>query len=248
MKKLLLFTLFFIFVQTIKAQEPDPALFDQTWYLYEIYDSDFDETFSVAGYQPYAGSPEIAQISPYIEIDASLNYNGVAICNIFNGTLEYDSDAFRAISVTTTGSDCGFFENQDEPYVMGPFGFVDDDPLSYTIINPNITNDDDGFQTLNFVTQPFVRYTYRNTPVLSNRDFNKISFSISPNPTAEFLYITSEDNITIDTITVYNITGAKVSTITLLDNTLNIASLHTGVYFIEIASQLGKETYRVIKK
>ena len=177
--------LFYVF--TSKAQDPDPDIFNQNWYLYEIYDSDQNEYFYVEGYQPYGGDPMIPQISPYVFIDETFNFNGLGICNTFEGSLEYDMsiNSFRTITVTQTSDSCGFYEDIDEPYVIGPFGYVDPDPTFYTILSPQVTDDSDGFQTLRYGTQPFVGYTYRNTPILGLNDFLAATIKIFPNPTMD---------------------------------------------------------------
>lgn len=252
MNKRLLFGLLLFLTVSVKAQNPDADLLNQTWYLHEVYDSDFDETFSVNGYQPYAGSPEIEQITPNFILDDNLNFSGIGICNSYTGVLEYDimTNSFRTISTDVETSACGFYEDMDEPLVIGPLGFVDSDPLSYTIIDPMITNDSDGYQTLSFVTQPFVRYTYRNVSVLSVQDFKKNVFTVYPNPTSDVIQFSSDRNLTIISAHMYSVFGRLVMDVSSQDflDTVQISSLDSGIYFIKVASAEGVEIHRIIKK
>lgn len=249
MNKLVFFSIFLLLSTYGKAQNPD--LYNQTWYLHEIIDEE-SEDFYVEGYQPYGGDPEIEQITPYFILDSNLNFNGVGICNPFNGVLEYDetSDSFRAISTNVETSSCGVFEDMDEPRVIGPFGFIDSDPTSFTIINPTITNDEDGYQTFSFITQPFVNYTYRNVSVLSVNDFEKDVFTIYPNPTSDIIQFSSQSNSIITSIEVYSVLGSKVMEISDPNSlkTITLSSLNKGVYFIKIYSDQKSEIHQIIKK
>lgn len=252
MNKLLLFGLLIFFTAKINSQNPDADLLNQIWFLHEVYDSDFDETFLINGYQPYAGSPEIEQITPNFNINANLNFTGFGICNSFTGVLEYDamSNSFRTISTDVETSECGFYEDMDEPLVIGPLGFVDSDPLSYTIIDPIITNDSDGYQTFSFVTQPFVRYTYRNVSVLSVNAFSKNVFTVYPNPTSDVIRFSSDRNQIITSAQMYSISGSLVMDISSHDfiDGISISSLDNGIYFMKITSEDGIETHQIIKK
>ncbi|WP_432410483.1 T9SS type A sorting domain-containing protein [Rasiella sp. SM2506] len=248
MKYLLFILAFYGFTN---AQTVDPDFFNQTWYLYEIYDSDFNETFFVEGYQPYAGNPEIEQITPNIFIDETLAFNGLGICNTISGTLEQDpiTGDFRTVSTTSTSNACGFFEDTDELYIFGPFAFVDPDQTLSTIINPSITTDSDGFQTMRFSTQPFVSYTYRNSPILTINDFNTSSITVFPNPVENVLHIQSEGQ-PITSFRIFSNTGTVLleSSIPSSENSLDASQFPAGIYFLQVHSQNGKESFKIIKK
>lgn len=249
--KTLIMIIALTFAFTLKAQDPDPDIFNQNWYLYEIYDSDLGTYFYVEGYQPYGGDPMIPQISPYVIIDESFNFNGLGICNTFEGTLEYDiiNNNFRTVSVTQTNESCGFYEDMDEPSIIGPFGYVDPDPTFYTIISPQVTDDSDGFQTLRYGTQPFVGYTYRNTPILGVDEFEKHRLKVFPNPVKNLLNIQSEIE-SIDTIVIFDATGKRVTALSPAASyyALDTSSLPGGLYFLEISTTQSKEIYRIVKE
>ncbi len=250
MKKLLFLAALFLFNIQINAQDPDPDLFDQTWYLYVVEDSEGD-TFYVEGYQPYGGDPVIPQITPYVIIEEeSLNFNGLGICNTFNGTLAQSPshNSFRTVTADQTNFECGFYEDLDEPTVIGPFGWVDPDPEFYTIIDPQITTDSDGFQTLIYGTQPFVAYVCRNTPILSNEDFTKTAFSLYPNPTSGSLNFSSINTL-VESVRVYSVTGTMVLQLSIhsSSNSMDVSSLTNGLYFVEMISAERQEIHKILK-
>jgi len=234
-----------------RTQTPDPDLFNQTWYLRSVYDSDLGQYLIVVeGYQPYSGNPTIPQIHPQVTIDPSLSFTGLGICNTFDGMLEYDglNNGFRTISTNQTNMSCGFFENMDEPITIGPFGYVDPDPTFYTIINPQITDDPDGFQTLTYDTQPFVGYTYRNTPVLGNEDFTLKKISLYPNPSNNQIHINT-GNTTVNSLVLRDLAGRKIyqwqpkST----EFSIEIHWLINGVYLLELDSAHSEAVFKIVK-
>jgi hypothetical protein len=252
MKKLVLLIICFCCISQLKAQNPDTDLFDQTWYLRSVFDSDQGlYLIVVEGYQPYGGNPTIPQINPWVTIEPSLTFNGVGICNTFDGMLEYDStiNSFRTIATNQTTNSCGFFENMDEPITIGPFRYVDPDPNFFTILNPQITDDPDGFQTLTYGTQPFIGYTYRNTPVLGTEDLTQFAISVYPNPSEEFIHIRTE-NVSINRVSVRDLNGRKVLEMQphSTEFTLETGSLHSGMYFLEIDSDNGRSVKKIIRR
>jgi hypothetical protein len=220
------------------AQNPDPDLFNQTWYLYAVDDSEGDYIDLENWYPDYA---------PYVIIDESLNFNGVGLCNSFNGILEKhpDQNYFRAIESDVTTDDCNDPYNY-EPIFIGPFGYVHSDPEFFTIFNPQITNDPDGFQTMIYGTQPFVGYIYRNTPILSVDDFKENEIYMYPNPTSGTLIIQSKTPIFL--IEIYNLLGQLVKSYSK-ENTIDISSVDQGIYFIKVMDESGNiGSQKVVKK
>ena len=251
MKKTITFILLTCSVFLINAQNIDPDFFNQTWYLHEVYDSDLDEYFYVEGYQPYGGQPTIPQIAPRVLIETNFDYSGVGICNTFEGTLEEDpvTGNLRATAATVTANACGFFEDEAEPYIIGPFGYVDPDPTLHTLVDILITNQTDGFQTMTYTTQPFVTYTYRNTPVLAIPEATKLQFSVYPNPTADIV-IFRGNTMENTKVRMLSARGSFVleSEISNAQPSIDISALPSGLYFAEITSQKGREIHKLLKR
>jgi hypothetical protein len=98
---------------------------------------------------------------------------------------------------------------------------------------------------------PIVTNTYTTTiaEALSNQDFTFSSyFILSPNPAKEVLNITTEQEIQITSLSVYNILGQQVLVVTNPNNSIDVSSLKTGSYFIKIVSDKGTSSGKLIKE
>jgi len=90
-------------------------------------------------------------------------------------------------------------------------------------------------------------YLHKGT-TLSTDEFSTAQFSVYPNPTAGNWNIKS--NSTINTITVYDVLGKQVQTITPNTDTaeINALSLNSGLYFAKIVGNNGSKTIKLIKE
>lgn len=84
--------------------------------------------------------------------------------------------------------------------------------------------------------------------VAGNNVVNTTIISLYPNPVNELLTVSA--NSTINTLTVYTLTGQKVLTTSpdTAQTTLSMGSLQAGMYFLRISTASGSETVRVVKK
>jgi N-acetylneuraminic acid mutarotase len=64
--------------------------------------------------------------------------------------------------------------------------------------------------------------------------------SIYPNPCNNFLTINTPNGVIIDVVVIYNQTGQKVLQGKLVNSTLDISTLHQGMYIIELKTDQGK--------
>jgi len=240
---LLIFALFISAVQLV-AQENDPDLF-QTWYLYEM-EFEIDPPVVIEGWDPY-DDPEFPQINPEITFEESLNFSGFGICNTFEGTLETaNANCFPTVlSMTNTDVDCGLYEDELEGNYFSFFA-PDLASICYTI-----SLDDDGFQTLTLTGSIFSTYTFRNVEILNTPENRIVNFSVLPNPTTESLTIDSNNSIPIDSVTIYSLSGARLIAQDYhdisLDVKVNVSTLVSGMYFLEISSEGNKLIQKFIK-
>ncbi|MCD1117939.1 T9SS type A sorting domain-containing protein [Chryseobacterium turcicum] len=79
---------------------------------------------------------------------------------------------------------------------------------------------------------------------LSVSDAVKQNFKIYPNPASNFVIIETQD--TIKDINIYSISGQKV--INTQNKKINIQSLQSGIYFVEIKTEKSVTTHKIIKK
>ncbi|MFN3909257.1 MAG: T9SS type A sorting domain-containing protein [Flavobacterium sp.] len=78
---------------------------------------------------------------------------------------------------------------------------------------------------------------------------NKLStFSIFPNPTYNSFSVSNDNNKNIQQISILDINGRLVKTFGANQNNYDISDLNTGIYMVEIKSEVGIETKKLIKK
>ncbi|WP_300564983.1 T9SS type A sorting domain-containing protein [Flavobacterium sp.] len=86
--------------------------------------------------------------------------------------------------------------------------------------------------------------TNRLTPVaiscpvsLSTEDFSATTFSVYPNPTRDFLNLKNDMNLSIDMISIFDLTGKKVFEQKGNNASINVQPLANGIYMIQISSE-----------
>ncbi|WP_458627945.1 T9SS type A sorting domain-containing protein [Winogradskyella sp. PC D3.3] len=86
-----------------------------------------------------------------------------------------------------------------------------------------------------------------NTTVLSTKTFSASSLNVYPNPAKSFLTIKSSDDTQIDSVELYSVLGRKVLTIKkLINDTVDVSELTTGVYLVKINSGNNSVTKRIV--
>lgn len=85
---------------------------------------------------------------------------------------------------------------------------------------------------------------YDLSGVLSTDKFTKVNFTIYPNPATELLNIEFQDDIILENVTIYNNLGQKIKT--AKQNTVDISTLSKGLYFVEVTTNRGKASKKVI--
>lgn len=84
--------------------------------------------------------------------------------------------------------------------------------------------------------------------ILGTSDVSQNSVSFFPNPVTNVMHLNSKE--TIDSVSVYTITGQRVSNITSSNNhtELDFSSLASGVYLVKVSSNGSVENLKVIKQ
>ena len=85
---------------------------------------------------------------------------------------------------------------------------------------------------------------YDLSGVLSSDKFTQVNFTIYPNPATEVLNIKLQDNAILENVTIYNNLGQKIKTIQ--QNTVDVSTLAKGLYFVEVTTNHGKASKKVI--
>ena len=85
---------------------------------------------------------------------------------------------------------------------------------------------------------------YDLSGVLSSDKFTQANFTIYPNPATDVLNIELQDDATLENVTIYNNLGQKIKTIK--QNTIDVSILAKGLYFVEVTTNQGKASKKVI--
>lgn len=85
---------------------------------------------------------------------------------------------------------------------------------------------------------------YDLTDALSTDNFAKPNFNIYPNPAKDIIHIALEDDLQLENVTIYNNLGQEVKTVN--QSKIDISSLAKGLYFIEVHTNQGKASKKVV--
>ena len=92
--------------------------------------------------------------------------------------------------------------------------------------------------------------TLELTSVLSTSEFLASKFSVSPNPANDFISVTNSDNIIVSGISITDLNGrvVKQNTYTnVSDIQVNVSDLASGMYMMNITSDKGSVTKKIVK-
>ena len=85
---------------------------------------------------------------------------------------------------------------------------------------------------------------------LSANDFFAKNFSVYPNPSNEILNVTGKNNTAIEALQLVDLNGRVVKNVNangVFDMQINIADLTSGVYFLNIKTEAGSGTTKIVK-
>jgi hypothetical protein len=88
-----------------------------------------------------------------------------------------------------------------------------------------------------------------NTPNAINENALDNNFAVYPNPAKEMVNVTPSDNASIFSTKVFDISGSRMNTSnSIVDNKalINTSNLSSGIYFIEVATDKGTATKKII--
>ena len=82
--------------------------------------------------------------------------------------------------------------------------------------------------------------------ILSSDTFVLENFNIYPNPTTDVLNIELKENLTLEKVLIYNTSGQLVKE--TYEKTINVSGFAKGIYNIQVLTNHGKATKKVIVK
>ncbi len=80
-----------------------------------------------------------------------------------------------------------------------------------------------------------------SSPELGIADVNAVQFNLYPNPAKHILNIKNSQNITLESATIFNLSGKQVLNTEISGGTLSVESLATGTYLIVLKDTTGKK-------
>ena len=164
-----------------------------------------------------------------------------------NATMVFTPYIARAF-IKVFNADFSVVKEEFQPLVAGdPFSLI------YTNVEPEDAVVQYGFQIVGLNANPGDEATLGSVvvtspPLVGVEDFGAINVSVYPNPIVNNVNIQSDEEIT--TIEIYNVIGQKVKTAapTAANATIDMAGLESGMYFLNIATETGSKTVKLIKK
>lgn len=83
---------------------------------------------------------------------------------------------------------------------------------------------------------------------LSNKTFTLENIKVYPNPANDVLNFETADGITLDKVEVFDTIGKRVLSTTVVNSSIDISQLNSGIYFVKIYSGDQQLTKKIIKK
>ncbi len=111
--------------------------------------------------------------------------------------------------------------------------------------------DDFDFTGLRFVHDNYGGDAYLdnlriNDEELSVNDNQLISFSVTPNPSSDYINIKTKNDLEITKIRMVDVLG-KTADVNLTNNTIDISQLAAGMYLLSVETATGSATRKIIK-
>ncbi len=229
MKKLLLFLLVLFCSIDISAQNPDII---GTWYL-EAYTFDLgDPIFITLDDYPQ---------NPTLTINQDLSYNGIGACNEFSGNIVFIDDfEYNSIDFSADNEDCGNPDyNSSENTYFGHFNQeITSSPIVYIY---------GGGTQLYWEIAPGFGLQFQDTPFLSTQDNVTTNVTLFPNPTLNNLSINT-NGFSISEISIYTSKGRLIASEIYNGQTIDVSSLNSDIYFLELISEGKKTVKKFIKE
>lgn len=204
-----------------------------TWYLIS-YNYNQGSTYFVSNIEP--------SITPTLNLNESLDFEGEAACNGYAGIFTYEplDDQLIVDSFIYTLSDCDYQSHWS--FEADYFEYFDRNvSFEYEVyIDPII----DAYVLI--LSSPRGSLVYYDYPLgVSENQLSGIK--LYPNPVSDILYIQSKSQ-NVNHATIFSVTGQKVMTQAETANGIDVTSLAKGIYFLEIISDKGRRVEKFIKE
>ena len=188
-------------------------------------------------------------------VSGTFSYNGTN--GTFVGTISITVDAYGSLSLNDSGT--GTYNGNvtrlkleqslsfSIPPIFNNIGtltqtsyFYYDNTSNALVFRSNNVNLVSGFLGINETTEIFERNTPNTLSTVNNTLAD--GFQLFPNPATDFITITTNNSETIETVSVFNVTGQEVLKTNKELSSLSIKDLPNGFYLLTIKTESGKFT------
>ncbi|MEN3322358.1 T9SS type A sorting domain-containing protein [Mariniflexile soesokkakense] len=83
---------------------------------------------------------------------------------------------------------------------------------------------------------------------LNTNELEVKMFSLFPNPVKDVLHIKSNNTFSIETISIYDMTGKNVYKTNKNKQVINISTLSSGIYLLKLNTSIGNASYKILKQ
>lgn len=172
--------------------------------------------------------------------------NAAGARNISATDIDNDGD-FDILYAANIADVFAWHENLDGLGTFGPQIIIDQGGEFYRQAIPVDTDNDGDQDIVGIIQNESLLVFYENQTILSNETRLTNSITITPNPAYHSLNIISKD-IEINNVIIRDIQGKAILTQTPHNQTIDISSLASGVFFITVYSGKSSLTKKMIKK
>lgn len=180
-----------------------------------------------------------------IEVEKSGDYLYVGYRGIFNPVSNV-SYQIRKFNLTSLNWDSGAIGESNS--------LIYNNPTSNRISNiaPSFSVSSSGLPIVgyNSNTNTAMSYYYGPLNSLTLKDFNKSSLSMYPNPVLDHVFIANDDNVQINTYEVVDLNGRSLISkrYNASNNLIDLSVLTKGIYFINLNTEKGILSKKIIKE
>lgn len=214
----------------------DTRLFDNYWYLTNIIEN------GVSNIPPTANMG-ISFDPPMFYAHACLNMS--ATVTFENNTTNFSATNFQyCLCMCNNPSADAYETNKYFPFLNNSNDQTTINYFTYSI------SESQGVKTLS-INSTLNKQAIYSSVMLSNASFEKLDFNLYPNPSAEYIEIKLNNELTNNgTLELYNEIGLLCKTEKLISNTTRMETkdLSSGIYFVKMKTENETITKKLIKK
>ncbi|MEP2937541.1 MAG: T9SS type A sorting domain-containing protein [Gilvibacter sp.] len=213
-------------------------LFENDWFLIEL---------NIDGVNiPIPDNAEVALVPAVFSETSDPDYFETSVCNWLTADILADFEQITFSNIVVSLIECTIAANTGFEFDYFPFFAAHDDAAfdySISIIDGPETGD---YLLLHITNPDGDNATYTNK-FLSIPESNLSAIKLYPNPTSDILNWSNPENRSFN-VSVYSAQGKLVLSEASVINSIDVAMLPSGLYFLEISDGLNRSQSKFIKR